>query len=211
MKARKDRRLAVERSGQRPGFATPVDKAHTRFSESRITNHQSRLQSGFTLLELLVVVVIVGVLAAALALSLGGSSERELANTAERFQTLLGQACGEAELSGREIGVAIGADGYAFSRLDGDAWRAFGKDGVLRARRWPAGLRLAFTRGGRPLALATPEQAQPQLVCFSSGELTPFALVLALGDAPVRYRISGSDDGTLKTEKAGIEAGISDS
>ena len=193
--------MAVERSGQRPGFATPVDKAHTRFSESRITNYQSRPQTGFTLIELLVVVVIVGILAAALALSLGGSSERELANTAERFQALLGHACSQAELSGREIGVAIGTDGYAFSRLDGDAWRAYGKDDELRARRWPAGLRLEFTRAGRALELATPEQAQPQLVCFSSGELTPFALVLALGDAPARYRISGADDGSLMMER----------
>ncbi|NCT67183.1 MAG: type II secretion system minor pseudopilin GspH [Rhodanobacteraceae bacterium] len=168
------------------------------FHHSRFPILDSR---GFTLIELLVVVVIVGILAAALALSLGGSSERELANTAERFQALLGHACSEAELSGREIGVAVGTDGYAFSRLDGDAWRAFGKDDELRARRWPAGLRLEFTRGGRPLELATPEQAQPQLVCFSSGELTPFALVLALGDAPARYRISGGEDGSLKMDK----------
>ena len=83
-------------------------------------------------------------------------------------------------------------------------WRAFGRDDALRARHWPAGLRLEFTREGRPLQLAAPDHDLPQLVCFSSGELTPFALTLALGDA-ARYRVGGREDGTLSVER--LEAG----
>jgi general secretion pathway protein H len=58
-----------------------------------------------------------------------------------------------------------------------------------------------MTRDGRPLDLAVPGHDAPQLVCFSSGELTPFSLVLALGDASVRYQVKGDDDGTLKTSR----------
>jgi general secretion pathway protein H len=159
--------------------------------------------AGFTLIELLVVVVIVGVLAAALVIAIGGGSERELANASDRFQALLGHACNQAELSGREIGVSVAADGYVFSRLDRDAWHALGKEGELRSRRWPAGLHVELTRAGRPLELAAPGRETPQLVCFSSGELTPFGLVLGLGDAPARYRVEGMDDGTLKSERIG--------
>lgn len=166
-----------------------------------IPNLQSPLSRGFTLLELLVVVVITAVLVAALVLSLGGSSERVLANTSERFQALIGQACSDAELSGREIGALIGTDGYTFSRLDADQWRPLARDGELRARTWPVGLHIQLAREGRPLALAGAEENLPQLVCFSSGELTPFALTLTLGDAPARYRITGKDDGTLKTDR----------
>lgn len=161
-------------------------------------------QAGFTLIEILVVMVISAILVAALTIAVGGSSERQLANAAERFQALLGHACGEAERSGREIGAVVAADGYAFRRLDGDAWQAFARDGELRARRWPSGLRVQFMREGRPLDVATTQDDAPQLVCFSSGELTPFALTLALGDTAVRYRISGAEDGTLKAER--IEA-----
>lgn len=170
-----------------------------RSAESRIPNADSRLSSGFTLIELLVVVVIVGVLAAALVISIGGSSERQLANASDRFEALLGHACNQAELTGREIGVALSAGGYAFSRLDRDEWRSFGNDGELRARSWPTGMRVALTNADRTVALATPGHDTPQLVCFSSGEMTPFALVLALGDATVRYRLDGKDDGTLKS------------
>lgn len=155
---------------------------------------------GFTLIELLVVVVIVGVLAAALTLAVAGTAQRRLENEAERFRALLAHACGQAELSGREIGVVLDADGYAFRRLDGSEWHESG-EGELRARHWPNALRLELDRAGRPLELATSQRPAPQLVCFSSGELTPFVLTLALGDAAVRYRVMGEDDGTLKVER----------
>jgi general secretion pathway protein H len=170
-------------------------------SDSRFPIPDSRLSSGFTLIELLVVVVIIGVLAAALVISIGGSSERELANASDRFQALVGQACSQAELSGREIGISIAADGYVFSRLDRDAWHAFGREGELRARNWPSGLHVQLTRAGRALELSVPGRDSPQLVCFSSGELTPFDVTLALGDAPTRYRIEGADDGVVKVER----------
>lgn len=160
----------------------------------------ARAPRGFTLIEILVVVVIVGVLVAALALAVGGGGERQLANESERFRALLGHACGQAELSGREIGVVLSADGYAFRRLDGNVWREPGED-ELRARHWPSALRLELSRAGRPLQLATPKHDAPQLVCFSSGELTPFSLILALGDAPLRYRVTGEDDGSLKADR----------
>ena len=160
-------------------------------------------QRGFTLIEVLVVVVIVAVLVAALTLAVGGTSARQLDNAGERFQALLDQACHQAQLDGREIGVVIAGDGYTFDRLDGDQWRAFGNDGELRPRRWPDGLRLTLNRDGEPLALATPKHQRPQLVCFSSGELTPFSLLLALGDAP-GYRVTGADDGSLTIDHVAV-------
>ncbi len=153
---------------------------------------------GFSLIELLVVMAIVAVLAAALVLAVGASGERRLADAAEQFQALLGEACSEAELGGRDIGLLIESDGYAFVRLDGIAWRRLERDGVLRARRWPRGLRASFSRDGLPLAPDREERETPQLVCFSSGELTPFALSLAIDGVPRRYRLLADEDGALK-------------
>ncbi|MEO5623689.1 MAG: GspH/FimT family pseudopilin [Dokdonella sp.] len=177
------------------------NRSRARGCSQTAARDENRRLGGFTLIELLVVVVISAVLVAALTLAVGGTPERQLANTSERFQALLGQACSQAELSGREIGTVIGTDGYTFSRLDGDAWRVLAKGGELRPRAWPAGVRIELSREGRPLELAAPGHDLPQLVCFSSGELTPFALTLALGDAPMRYRITGADDGSLKAER----------
>jgi general secretion pathway protein H len=165
--------------------------------------------SGFTLVEVLVVLVIVAVLALALVLSVGASGERTLEDAADRFQALLGHACEEAELGGRAIGTRVGRDGYAFSRLDGNAWHAFAGGDELRPRTWPASTQLELARDGRPLALAgsDPDQAAsdaPELACFASGELTPFELTLALPGVPARYRIRGSADGRLARERIDV-------
>jgi len=168
----------------------------------RLSNHSplsiphSRLH-GFSLIEVLVVVAVAAVLAATLTLAIAGNGQRRLDGAAEQFRALLAHACDEAELGGREIGVTLGADGYAFSRLDGSQWRAFAAGDELRARHWPSGLRVGLERDGRPLDLGGALARAPQLVCFSSRELTPFALTLALGDPPLRRRVTGAIDATL--------------
>jgi len=164
---------------------------------------KSRASLGFTLMEVLVVVAVAAVLAATLTLAIAGNGERRLESTSEQFRALLAHACDEAELGGREIGVTLGNDGYAFSRLDGSQWKPFAGNDELRTRRWPSGLRVALERDGRPLDLGGAGARAPQLVCFSSRELTPFALTLALGDPPLRWRVRGDVDGRVDASRVG--------
>ncbi|ANB18743.1 type II secretion system minor pseudopilin GspH [Dokdonella koreensis] len=155
--------------------------------------------AGFTLVEVLVVVVIVGVLALAVTLAIGRPAERRLAREADRFAALAAHACAHAELSGRDVGIALLARGYGFSRFDGDGWRPLPADGELRARDWPEGLEARLSRDGRPVRIAEAAD-RPQLVCFASGELTPFDLVLRLGDAEEARRVRGEGDGRLRVD-----------
>jgi general secretion pathway protein H len=164
---------------------------------------KTRASRGFSLIEVLVVVAIVGVLALVVTLSVTGSAERQVRREAERFEGLVGQACEQAELGGREIGVVVGDGGYAFRLMSGNDWIDFPGESTLRPRQWLGGLSVALTREGRPVDLGASADATPQLVCFSSGERTPFALTLALGDAP-RFRVI-ADDSTLKTERMGAK------
>jgi len=153
--------------------------------------------SGFTLIEILVVVVILGVLAAALTLAVGvGGGERQLAHQAEQVQALVGYACEQAELTGREIGVSINTFGYRFSRLERDDWQTF-RDGELRPRAWLANTAASLSRDGHVVEIAAQFPGKPQLLCFSSGELTPFRLDLGLPDLAQHYRLDGQPDGTV--------------
>lgn len=162
---------------------------------------KSRVSCGFTLVEILVVVAVAAVLAATLTLAIAGNAERRLESTSGQFRALLAHACDEAELGGREIGVMLGNDGYAFSRLDGNQWKPFAGNDELRARRWLSGLRVALERDGRPLDLGGAGARAPQLVCFSSRELTPFVLTLSLGDPPLRWRVRGDIDGRVDASR----------
>jgi len=155
-----------------------------------------RLAGGFTLIEILVVVVILAVVAVAVTLSTGAiGGSRRLAHEAARMRALVSYACEQAELTGREIGVSLNTDGYRFSRLDRSDWQPIASD-ELRPRHWLKGTSVALTRDGHPVTVASDFPDKPQLVCFSSGELTAFRIVVGLTGVAARYRIDGRPDGT---------------
>ncbi|MHB8446504.1 MAG: type II secretion system minor pseudopilin GspH [Rudaea sp.] len=166
----------------------------------------SRKRSGFTLIELLVVVVILAMLAGALTLAMGGlGSERRLEQQARRTQALLGYACEQAELVGRDIGVSIDRRGYRFSRRNGSAWLPLEKD-ELRPREWLAGTRAALSSDGHAIVIGDDFPEKPQLVCFASGELTPFRLELRLVDLTQGWQLDGAPDATLKLAAVTVRA-----
>ncbi|HET9031390.1 MAG TPA: hypothetical protein VFN25_00655, partial [Dokdonella sp.] len=116
------------------------------------------------------------------------------------LQALIDHACTQAELTGREIGVRVSRNGYAFSMLGFDGWMASEQSDELRPRSWVSGLQVSLYRDGSEMRLADDESESPQIVCFSSGELSPFVLRMQLGDAPHRYEIRGLADGDIKVE-----------
>jgi len=154
---------------------------------------------GFTLIEILVVVVIVGILALALTFSVAtAGGARRLSHETERFQSLVEYACNQSERLGRDIGVVFDTQGYAFSILTQDSWHPLPQDSELRHRRWLEGLQVQLMRDGRLVSFLKEASEQPQLVCFASGELTPFAITFALGEIPTRYQVDGHFDGRLQ-------------
>lgn len=96
------------------------------------TSHPS--QSGFTLLELLVVLVIMGIMLGAVTLNAVQSTRQRLQNDAQRISLLLQLAREEAIVRNRQIAFEVVGQGYQFLVLNEDKWEKIVDLDTLRGR-----------------------------------------------------------------------------
>jgi general secretion pathway protein H len=169
---------------------------------------------GFTLLEILVVIVIIGVMVAMVTLSFNVlGSDRETAEETRRFWAVLRQAREEAELQAIDLAVFIGTTEYEFLRYDTrrNEWRQIADDSLYAPRVLPEGLRFRLWMESRELVLkpGLPDRSKkdenqkwpPQVTVLSSGDVAPFELQIERDSAPALYRMTSVADGDLRVEQ----------
>jgi general secretion pathway protein H len=167
---------------------------------------------GFTLLEIMVVLVIVGVMLSMFTLSMGGFGEDEEREHARRFAALLELAAEEAGIQGREIGIRFYRHGYEFAvreaRSDADgnlvwAWRPEIDDNFLRPRDLGEDITVDLELDGKeitlPFAASEKENYKPQVYLLSSGGLEPpFIVRIRPSFARDGVALGVSEDGTAE-------------
>jgi general secretion pathway protein H len=115
-----------------------------------------RRHRGFTLLEIMIVIVIVGIIATVAVISFGAlGRDREMEDAAERIGAIINQTREESELQGIDIGMRIGINGYDFLRFDArkQLWLPIVDDKLMSARELEPGLRLRLWLEGREVVL----------------------------------------------------------
>jgi general secretion pathway protein H len=104
-------------------------------------------EGGFTLLELMVVLTIIGFISAAVVLAIPDPRGR-VVEDADRFAARVAAARDEAVVTARPMGVWVSASGYGFQMRDGDAWAPL--DGKPFATTdWKSGTRALVGKDGR--------------------------------------------------------------
>lgn len=93
-----------------------------------------RLQAGFTLLELLVVLVIMGIMLGAISINAMQSTHQRLQADAQRISLLLQMAREEAIVRNRQTAFEVIENGYRFMVLNDNKWEAITDVDTLRGR-----------------------------------------------------------------------------
>jgi general secretion pathway protein H len=162
---------------------------------------------GFTLIEIMVVVVIIGVVTAAVIINFTGKSrDTELETEARRLDALFGYVREQAELQTRDYGFRVSDENYSFVVFDviGNQWRPADEDDALREREFPEGLVPRVVVEGRTVVLDSKKRAtdlkdfSPQVMIFSNGDLSSFELSLQREGSRDNARIYSDEQSEIR-------------
>lgn len=149
---------------------------------------------GFTLIEILVVLVIIGVMVGLASVRMMPDDERVLGNEAQRLALLLEQARDQAVASGEPIAFSVQQARYRFWSLGKEnQWVPRSGDELLRDRPLASGMRLVALRVNQTVVAG-----DERLLFLPSGSGAPFTADLALNAA--RVRIRGDSLGRVRVE-----------
>ena len=177
-------------------------------------------ERAFTLIEILVVLIIVGIISAAALMSFGllGGDDRNLEQDARRLSSLIQIVSDDAVLQGRDFGLELMLSGYRWVEHDPfvNQWFEVTDDEIMRTRQLEEGTEFEFyTEEHRVLlqeeAMNTEvdeddtdreltEDYLPHVLVLSSGDITPFELRLVRSTDRAEVTLTMSLMGEMEIE-----------
>jgi len=165
------------------------------------TSEMNRKQAGFTLLELIVVILIVGLLLTFATLSVGTSADKQLETEAKRFASLMKLASEEAIMNSREMALEVNKQSYSFLVYLDNQFQPLDEEGggVFRARELPEYIKIGAEIEEEIIDFDELEEDDelPKILVLSSGEMTPFNIKFSQDDGAT-YEISGDFFGRIE-------------
>ncbi|WP_207143522.1 type II secretion system minor pseudopilin GspH [Ectothiorhodospira shaposhnikovii] len=162
---------------------------------------------GFTLLEVVVVLFIVGIMVTFAVIAVGdGGRDRHIEQEMRRFVALIDLARDEGILTAEETALSVGRHGYGFLReyqVDARSyeWLPVPGDRPLQWRELGGlGIELALSLEGQPVSLERElANPAPHVYLGISGEITPFELQWLTDQARTpRFVIRGHPGGRIE-------------
>jgi len=162
----------------------------------KTTVFESRTVKGFTLIEVVIVVFIIGIVITFATLSVSQNSDRYIEDEAKRLQQLIRLATEEAVYRGSEMSIFITSKGYNFARLNGPKWEAIANDKLFRQREFPEAVSIKLIVDEQEVDLEKKDKPA-QIFLLSSGEVMPAFTIVLSGESELEYKITGSNTGEI--------------
>lgn len=172
---------------------------------------------GFTLVEILIVMVIMAVVISLVTISIGATGrDNQLDTETRRVEALLSLLHDRAVLEGRDFGMKLEPSSYEFMVYDNrrQMWLHFVDDTQYRRRDLPPGLSFELQLDAQKIVLKKVDTTfkkdeappPPQLAVAASGEGTPFRLTLSRDGTPNKAEVTGDAFGKLSHKSSDASA-----
>ena len=166
-------------------------------------------QQGFTLIEIVVVVVIISLVITMTTISIGNPQEKRLKQSSNRVAVLLQLAQEQAIFNSQDYALSVWESGYAFyaytlvdEKKNEWEWLAVDNDRMFRSRKLPDGLEFFLYLDGVKVSLERDDKKKPQIFITSDGEFSPFELEIT-DHHDWLYEISYNEKGEFEITAAG--------
>lgn len=152
-----------------------------------------RVKRGFTLIEILIVIIIIGIVSSIALLAFGDfGKHRAVKMAAEHLVAYIKLIQHQAILENTNFGLVIESRGYHAVHFGQNRWQAVNPHSSLRSYSFPENtlihLQTRLQNGNLPIMI------------YSSGELTPFQLSLGTSHQATVITIIGDSQGELRLQ-----------
>ncbi|MHA7845995.1 type II secretion system minor pseudopilin GspH [Serratia sp. D1N4] len=176
-------------------------------------------QRGFTLLEMMLVVLLIGSAASLVVMSFPAVQQNTPKEQLARFQAQLDFALDDSQQNGRLLGIQVRPDGWEFKLLQrqlpessasapgsdvwqGYFWQTWQPRRSALGSELPDDLRLELQFPGlQEWPPANAEAAEPDILLLPGGEVTPFTLVFRRADSDLEAWLRVDDAGVISTSE----------
>ncbi|ASP48149.1 type II secretion system minor pseudopilin GspH [Cognaticolwellia beringensis] len=190
-----------------------------KLNHDYLSKQKHRIQQGFTLIEVMLVIVLIGVMVSAVQFTFSGNKpEQLLEQNSARFAGIFDVAAEYGLLNNVELGLFIEDNSYQFLGYDGVSWSPIADNPLFEVYTLPEGIEITLQLDDLPIeepqlfdssVLINEDEEEsftgdsekkktiPQVYMLSGGDITPFSLTFSLadfafdGDENISFKVSG--------------------
>lgn len=159
--------------------------------------NSTRRDTGFTLVEMMVTLAVIGLLASAVMLAAPGADTR-LHSEIDRLAARLKLASDQSVLMNRQIALVAAPEGYHFERREEDGWIRMDTPAPLGFQPWP---------GKAPPRIEAPTTTEEDGETSRLAEFDPLggasAMRLIFGESGLAWRVAIDEAGEIRVDRAG--------